>query len=134
MRALAGLTLVMAMLSPLAQAETASAPAQAAKPIFVGKPGEAPVPVVYRWLSDRIADENGLFGYPKLVLTQTGKGEDIRSVDVTVVMDGLPDDAVKTQRYQLKLDFVAEAWQIAAARQDWQCRRAGKGWTQRPCQ
>ncbi|WP_028451815.1 hypothetical protein [Chitinilyticum aquatile] len=140
MRFAAGFALMMGLLSAAPAwsadapaAEAASGVAAASRPVYVGDAGAAPVQVVYAWLADRIADEHGLFDYQKLDIRQTGKGEDIRQVEMVVQMDGLLDDSVKTQRYQLRLDFVGAQWQIVSARQDWTCRRGGKGWTQRPC-
>ncbi|WP_028454802.1 hypothetical protein [Chitinilyticum litopenaei] len=130
------MALLLGLLAPAwAADEVASAPAAAApaRPIFIGQPGDAPVQVAFAWLADRVADEHGLFEYQKLDIRQGGKGEVVSSVDLALVMDGLLDDAVKSQRYQLKLSFVDNRWQIDAARQDWTCRRGGKAWTQRPC-
>ncbi|AOX99787.1 hypothetical protein [Jeongeupia sp. USM3] len=111
----------------------ADAPAKAAAPIYTGKPGHAPVEVVFDYLKDRIADEYGLSEYRNLTIVQQGKGGEIPDhVSLKVEMQGLLDDAVATQRYAFALRFD-DVWKIDAVRQDWLCRRGQKGWTQRPC-
>ncbi|GAA5785908.1 hypothetical protein GCM10007860_30720 [Chitiniphilus shinanonensis] len=103
--------------------------------IHRGEPGQTPVEVAYRYLKDRVADEYGVADYRELRIAQQSKGEDFKHVGLEVQMKGLTDDSVATQRFQFKLAFddAAHAWVIDHARQDWQCRRGGKGWTQRPC-
>ncbi|GHD57306.1 hypothetical protein [Jeongeupia chitinilytica] len=131
MRAL--LCAVVLCLSGAALAD-ASAPAVAAPlPVYTGKPGHAPVEVAFDYLKDRIADEHGLGEYRQLVIDQQGKGGEIPDqVALRVEMRGLLDDAVAVQRYVFAMRFD-DVWKIDAVRQDWQCRRSKKGWTQRPC-
>lgn len=137
MRHAAGIAAFLCLLvSPLWAADApaaATASSVASRPLYVGEAGAVPVQVVSAWLGERIGNENGLFEYQKLDIKQSGHGEEIRQVDITVLLDGLLDDAVKSQRYQLRLEYAGTQWQIVSARQDWTCRRGGKGWTQRPC-
>ncbi|TJZ73793.1 hypothetical protein [Chitiniphilus eburneus] len=133
--------LMAATLAGMALAEDEAAVAAATdilKPVPVihrGEPGQTPVEVAYRYLKDRIADEYGVAEYRDLRIGQQSKGEDFKHVALAVQMSGLADDSVATQRFQFKLAFddASSAWVIDSARQDWQCRRGGKGWTQRPC-
>ncbi|KAF0812550.1 hypothetical protein IGB42_02839 [Andreprevotia sp. IGB-42] len=135
MRAIAAVLLLIALM-PFAVADDAApaaADAAAAPVIFKGTRGLAPVQVVYDYLKDRIADEHGLADYQSLAIRQQAKGEAGEQVQMEVVLAGLKDDAVASQRYQLGLVLADSGWDINSARQDWKCRRGGKGWTTKPC-
>ncbi|BCL75724.1 hypothetical protein JHS3_14600 [Jeongeupia sp. HS-3] len=127
-------SMVFALLLFVAGSGFAADDAAPATLIYSGKPGRAPVEVVFDYLKDRIADEHGLSEYRTLSITQQGKGGEIPDhVSLSVQMKGLLDDAVAAQRYTFTLSFDG-VWKIDTAHQDWQCRRGGKkGWTQRPC-
>ncbi|WP_035053264.1 hypothetical protein [Andreprevotia chitinilytica] len=101
--------------------------------IYKGERGLAPVPVVYDYLKDRIADERGFGDYKSLTINQVATSDDGEHVRVEVVMNGLQDDSVASQRYQLGMSVGDNGWEIDSARQDWKCKRGGKGWTQWPC-
>ncbi|SMC16964.1 hypothetical protein SAMN02745857_00295 [Andreprevotia lacus DSM 23236] len=122
--------LVVALLTAGAALAEDAAPAPV---LFRGERGLAPVPVVYDYLKDRIADEVGLSDYQTLSIKQLRKGEDREHVQVEVVMAGLTDDAIASQRYLLALHVEESGWVIDSAKQDWKCRRGGKGWTNKPC-
>lgn len=130
------LALTVAMLPLLAHAEDASAPA-AVKParpvIHRGEIGQTPVEAAFRYLKDRIADERGIANYQQLRIAQQSKGEDVQHVKLEIETRGLLDDAIAAQRFKFALSFEGEVWVVDSASQDWQCRRGGKGWTQKPC-
>ena len=110
-----------------------SALADNAPVIFRGERGLAPVQVVYDYLKDRIADENGLGDYRTLDIKQQAAGDNGEQIKVEVVIGGLHDDSVASQRYRIGLHLDDTGWIIDHADQDWKCRRGGKGWVTRPC-
>ena len=110
---------------------------EAPKPLFIGQVGSAPVQVMYEYLQNRFSNELGIGEYQQLIIKQTAAGpENFKQVKIETQMQGLMDDSVRTQRFQLAMHFddATSVWVLDSVRQDWQCRRANsKGWTQRPC-
>lgn len=111
---------------------------QTPKPIFQGQPGAAPVQVMYQYLQNRITNEHGLGEYQQLVIKQTSAGpENFKQVKIELQLQGLMDDSVRNQRFQLgmSLNEATSSWTIDSVKQDWQCRRGNsRAWTQKPCQ
>ncbi|MBM5570203.1 MULTISPECIES: hypothetical protein [Deefgea] len=107
------------------------------KPIFTGQVGSAPVQVMYEYLQNRISNELGIGEYQQLVIKQTAAGpENFKQVQIETQLQGLLDDSVRTQRFQLSMSFndATSVWLIDSVKQDWQCRRGNsRAWTQKPC-
>ncbi|WP_027469391.1 hypothetical protein [Deefgea rivuli] len=125
------LVIMIAAISSMAMAE------EPRKQLYTGQLGQAPVQVMFDYLKNRIADEYGIGEYRELVIKQRAAGpENFKKVSIEAQMQGLLDDSIKTQRFQLGMSFNEETsvWLIDTVKQDWQCRRgASKGWTQKPC-
>ncbi|WP_410498444.1 hypothetical protein [Chitinibacter sp. S2-10] len=122
-----------------AQTNTTSETQQAKPEIIIakGKAGQTPVQLVYDYLAERVSDEYGIGEYRQLSISQkTLKAEDYKNIALELQQSGLADDAITKQRFQFALGFNDETgvWQIKSVKQDWQCRRHTKKWTQRPCQ
>lgn len=65
-------------------------------------------------------------GRAQHILQVNERGEAPTSTRVTVVRDGLLDDAVRGERWDILLDRAATgAWNIREVRRAWRCRRGG---------
>ena len=126
--------LLVLLMSAFASSAMADEPR---KPLYTGQLGQAPVQVMFDYLKNRIADEYGIGEYRELVIKQRAAGpENFKKVSIEAQMQGVLDDSIKTQRFQLGMSFNEETsvWLIDTVKQDWQCRRgASKSWTQKPC-
>lgn len=69
----------------------------------------------------------GAFEGARQLILQTNEGTESPSASrLTVIRDGLPDDAVRTERWDIALArTVAGNWEIREVTKAWRCRRGG---------
>jgi hypothetical protein len=75
-------------------------------------------------------------GSQQMILQANEGAESPSASRVTVIRDGLPDDAIKTERWDIALTRTATGlWEIKEVTKTWRCRRGGKaqGFAAVPC-
>lgn len=102
---------------------------------YVGQKGQLPVEVAVQFLKKRLEGEAGQVDYQTLTLVQRSAQQEISDqVNITVMKDGLLDDSVQGNRWQLQLHLNSKGrWQINTVKEDFSCRRGRKGWAKTPC-
>jgi hypothetical protein len=144
MKAMAGLTLSLAMMAPAAGAtELASLiDLPVTGSVIVSRPqsqsrdgsppaGRSASPV------DITLGVVGAFEGKQQLIVQTNEGaESPMASRVTVIRDGLLDDAVRTERWDIALARTAAgSWEVREVRKSWRCWRGAhtSGFAAQPC-
>ena len=77
-----------------------------------------------------------LEGLRQLIVQANERAESPSAARVTAIRDGLLDDAVRTERWDIAVVRTAAGpWEVRQVRKSWRCQRGAKaaGWTARPC-